>query len=322
LDQKPEATIREFSALPQGLQELRSWLEEENCRHVAMESTGVYWKPVYNVLEEGKLVILLVNARHIKNVPGRKTDIKDAQWIAQLLRTGLLRGSFIPPKPIRELRELTRYRKSLVEETAAQKNRIEKLLQTNAIKLSSVLSDVFGVSGRTILEHLIAHGQIDPSLLKDYLKGRARKKEEQITEATRGTLSEQQRRLLRMQLKHLEQIEQSIAEVDQEIEKCLRAFQEQIALLDSIPAVDVTAAAAILAEIGPDLACFPSVKHLSSWAGVCPGNNESAGKKTGPHPQRKSSFKAHSLPAGKNYHPDEKNPSVCLVLESKEQKGR
>lgn len=282
-EQKPETTIKTFSALPDGLIKLRTWLEEENCRHVAMESTGVYWHPVYNVLEDafnGTMIILVVNARHMKNVPGKKTDMKDAEWIAQLLRSGLLHGSFIPAKPIRELRDLTRYRKTMVEEVSSQKNRVEKFLQSCGFKLSTFLSDVFGVSGRAILEHLCKHGSITMFILEKLVKGRLRKKKEDIALATRGSMTLHQRDFLTMLLKHLYQLEVNIQEIDQKIEHKSLEFKSQLEQLDGIPGIDIVAATAVLAEIGIDMSRFKTSDHICSWAGLSPGNNESAGKKS------------------------------------------
>jgi transposase len=280
--QKPERTIRTFSSLPDGLKKLRSWLEEENCRHAAMESTGVYWQPVYNILEEafdGTMVLLVVNARHMRNVPGRKTDMKDAEWIAQLLRSGLLDGSFIPSRPVRELRNLTRYRKTVVEDVNSQKNRIEKFLQSAGFKLSTFCSDVFGVSGRAIMEHLAEHGSISPSQVESLLKGRLRVKREEIALATRGSLTELQRDFLGMLLRHLCQLEANILEIDRKIDIVALEFQQQLEQLDSVPGIDRVAAQTVLAEIGTDMERFKTAAHICSWAGLSPGNNESAGKK-------------------------------------------
>ena len=282
-DQKPEKTLKTFSSLPDGLKKLRVWLEEENCRYAAMESTGVYWQPVYNVLEEafdGTMVALVVNARHMRNVPGKKTDMKDAEWIAQLLRSGLLDASFIPSKPVRELRSLTRYRKTMVEEITAQKNRVEKFLQSSGFKLSTFCSDVFGVSGRAILEHLSEHGSISSLQVEALLKGRLKVKREEIALATRGGLTELQQDFLGMLLKHLYQLEANIPEIDQKINQVASKFQQQLEQLDGIPGIDKVAAQAVLAEIGTDMSKFKTAAHLCSWAGLCPGSNESAGKKS------------------------------------------
>lgn len=282
LTNKPESTLRTFSSLPHGLQQLREWLVEENCRHVAMESTGVYWQPVFETLEDAfdsSIVLMVVNAHHMRNVPGRKTDMKDAQWIAMLLRAGLLKSSFIPNKLTRELRDLTRYRKSLVQVANAQKNRIEKFLQSSGFKLSSFMSDIFGVSGQAIMAHLSCYGEISVELLDTYLKGTLRKKKDDVALAVAGKLSVHQRHFLATQLKHLHQMELSIQEIEADIHLVLVNFQKEIELLDSIPGLDITAAAAIIAEIGTDMSKFPTSEHLCSWAGLSPGDNESAGKK-------------------------------------------
>lgn len=284
-DLKPEVTIKTFSALPYGLDQLKQWLQQENCRHVAMESTGVYWEPVYNTLEDafdGTIVIIVCNAKHMKNVPGKKTDMKDAEWIAQLLRSGLLQGSFIPSKPIRELRDLTRYRKTMVEEINSQKNRIEKYLQSCGFKLSTFLSDVFGVSGRSILRHLCEHGSLSPETVLLHLKGVLRKKKDEVALATRGNLTSHQKSFLGMLLQHLYQLEANLQEITDKINIVSSQFTHQMEQLDGIPGIDKVAAAAVLAEIGIDMSHFKTSSHICSWAGLSPGNNESAGKKSPP----------------------------------------
>lgn len=278
----PSKEIRTFSTLLPDLETLKTWLEEEHCHHVAMESTGVYWQPVNTVLAEafdGDIVILVTNARHMKNVPGKKTDIKDSEWIATLLRAGLLKGSFIPPSDIRELRDLTRYRKSIIGEITSHKNRVEKYLQSCGFKLSSFLTDIFGVSGRTIINHLAKHGSIDPDTVQLYVKGRARIKTEDIKIAVNGKMNKHQREFLTMLLKHLEESESRIIAIDAKIEDALESFRTQLHQLDGIPGVDLVASAAIIAEIGTDMSNFKTSDHICSWAGLAPGNNESAGKK-------------------------------------------
>ena len=282
-DQKPERIIKTFSALPDGIKKLRFWLEEENCRFAAMESTGVYWQPVYSALENAfdeTMVIMVVNARHMRNVPGKKTDMKDAEWIAQLLRSGLLNASFIPSRSVRELRELTRYRKTMVEEVSSQKNRVEKFLQGVGFKLSTFCSDVFGVSGRAIMEHIAKHGSISPSQVESMVKGRLRIKKEEIALATNGTLTELQQDFLEILLKHLYQLESNIPEIEHKINQVAEKYQQQLDQLDGIPGIDMVAAQAVLAEIGTDMSKFKTAAHLCSWAGLSPGNNESAGKKS------------------------------------------
>jgi transposase len=285
VDYKPEITIRTFSTLLQGLDELKAWLVKENCLHVAMESTGVYWQPVYNVLEsafDGNMVLIIANARHMKNVPGKKTDMKDAEWIAGLLRAGLLAGSFVPAQPIRRLRDLTRYRKSIVEEVGDQKKRIEKHLQSCGFKLSSFLTDIFGVSGRAIIDHLSRYGQISALEVEGYVQKRARTKLNEIKQAVNGQMDQLQVEFLQLLLKRLDESCQHLQLVEQKIETELANYQYQLKQLDGIPGIDVTAGAAILAEIGIDMSRFKTAEHICSWAGLSPGNNESAGKKS-PH---------------------------------------
>jgi transposase len=270
--------IRTFGTTTRELLALREWLLSQGCTHVAMESTGVYWKPVYAVLEGGALEIVVANAQHVKKVPGRKTDVKDAEWIADLLSHGLLRSSFVPPKPIRELRDLTRYRRKVVESQAAERNRLQKLLETANIKLASVASDVFGVSGRLMLRALI-EGKATPPEMAGLARGLLRKKIPELELALEGRLEEHHRFLLRLQLDRLEAAEKDLAVLEQRIEDQLKPYAAQLALLQEIPGVDWTLAAVIIAELGVDMSEFGSVSQLASWAGVCPGNNESAGKR-------------------------------------------
>lgn len=279
---KPSAEIREFRTQLADLVELRAWLEEHRCSHIAMESTGIYWQPVYAVLEESltdDMHLLVVNARHMKNVPGKKTDMRDAEWIATLLRAGLLKGSYVPERDIRDLRQFTRYRKALVRDITSQKNRIEKLLQASGFRLSSFLSDIFGVSGLAIMEQLVRVGFITSHSLEICLKGRARRKSSDILTNLNGTLSEPQRHLLRRQLAHLQDLQDNLREVEADICTGFSQFEGPLDLLDSIPGIDQTAAFAILAEIGANVTAFPTAQHLCAWAGLAPGNHESAGKK-------------------------------------------
>lgn len=287
LNNKPQAKTRTFQTLLSGLEELKSWLEEENCRHVAMESTGVYWQPIYNVLEsafDGTIVLIVANARHMKNVPGKKTDMKDAEWIATLLRAGLLNGSFIPSQPIRRLRDLTRYRKSIVEEISAQKNRIEKHLQSCGFKLSTFLTDIFGVSGRAIIDQLARCGKISPQEVEQYVKRRAKAKLNEIKQAVNGQMDTLQREFLIILLQRLDESKEHLQLVEQKIDEELLKYQRQLEQLDGVPGISKTAAAAILAEIGIDMVRFKTAEHICSWAGLSPGNNESAGKKSPPGP--------------------------------------
>jgi transposase len=279
---KPASEIREFGTHLKDLIVLRKWLKEHECQHVAMESTGIYWQPVFAVLETSltdEMHLLVVNARHMKNVPGKKTDMRDAEWIATLLRAGLLKGSFVPERDIRDLRQYTRYRKALIRDITSQKNRIEKLLQSNGFRLSSFLSDIFGSSGLAIMYQLVQVGAISSQSLDQCLKGRARQKASQILSDLNGTLSAPQRKLLHMQLAHLADIQANLREVEEEIHDDFSQFEGPIELLDSIPGIDLTASYAILAEIGQDMSAFPTAQHICCWAGLAPGNHQSAGKK-------------------------------------------
>lgn len=269
--------MRRFGTTTRELLTLREWLLSQGCTHVAMESTGVYWKPIYAILE-GAFEIVVANAQHVKKVPGRKTDVKDAEWIADLLCHGLLRPSFVPPPPIRELRDLTRYRRKLVESQTAECNRLLKLLETANIKLASVASDVFGVSGRLMLRALV-EGKTTPQDMAELAKGVLRKKIPQLEPALEGKLEEHHRFLLRLQLHRLEAAEKDLAALEQRIQKKLEPYAAQFVLLQDIPGVDETLAAVIIAELGVDMSVFQSVSQAASWAGVCPGNNESAGKR-------------------------------------------
>jgi transposase len=269
--------IRRFGTMTRDLLELMDWLHGLQVSHVAMESTGVYWKPVWNILE-GQFEILLVNAQHIKAVPGRKTDTKDCQWIADLLQHGLLRGSFVPPPPIRELRDLTRLRTSLRQDHTAVANRMQKILEDANLKLASVASDWLGVSGRAMLAQLLA-GEEDVTKLADLARGRLREKIPALQLALQGRLTDHHRWLLRLQREQLEFLESQIAQLDAQIQAHVTEYQDAITLCTTIPGIEEVAAANLVAEIGVNMEQFPSAQHLASWAGLCPGNHESAGKR-------------------------------------------
>jgi transposase len=317
IDGQRRKEIRTFPTTTQGILLLLDWLQVSGCSHVAMESTGVYWKPIYNLLE-GHFELLVVNAQHIKAVPGRKTDVRDAEWIADLLQHGLLKGSYIPLAPQRELRELTRYRVSLVQERAQVVNRLQKTLEDTNIKLGDVASDIMGRSARAMLEALLA-GQTDPAVLAELARGRMKAKRAQLEEALVGTVKPHHRFMLSEQLILIDTLDEAIERVSQEIEHRLEpspdpstgsqttarpdmpdqqmqddaeqtsheqghevqelSWKEAVNLLDSIPGINQRAAEAILAEIGLDMSRFPTAGHLASWAGMCPGSNESAGKR-------------------------------------------
>lgn len=268
--------LRRFTTMTGDVLALGDWLAEHGVTHLAMESTGVYWKPIWNLLE-GRVEMLLVNAQHIKAVPGRKTDLKDCEWIAELLQHGLLRGSFVPPGPIQELRDLNRNRAILVQQRATVSNRIEKVLEDANIKLSSVASHVLGQSGRAMLQAM-ADGTVDPEKLAAMARARLRKKIPELRLALRGRFEERHRFQLKELLEQLHFLDARIAEFGQQIEQRSQPFEEEICRLMSIPGVDRISASSLLAEIGDEMKQFPSAGHLASWAGLCPGNNESAGK--------------------------------------------
>ncbi|AJY75548.1 IS110 family transposase [Paenibacillus beijingensis] len=270
--------IRTFGTMTDDLILLVDWLKTKKCTHAAMESTGPYWKPIYNLLELEEIEALVVNAQHIKNVPGRKTDVKDAEWIAGLLRHGLLKGSFIPNREQRELRELIRYRRSLIEERAREVSRIQKVLEGANIKLSSVASSVLGKSGRAMIEAMIA-GETNPEALSDLAKRKLRSKKADLKRALNGLMGPHQKLMLGAQLRHVDYLDEEIRRLDEEIKKRMLPFEEDLELLDTIPGVARRTAETILAEIGSNMDQYPSAAHLCSWAGLCPGQNESAGKR-------------------------------------------
>jgi transposase len=273
----PVKEVRSFGTMTADLLELGDWLAAAGCTHVAMESTGVYWKPLYNVLED-QFELLLVNPKHFRAVPGRKTDVRDAEWLADLLRHGLLRGSYVPARPERELRELTRYRTTLVQQRSEGINRVHKTLEGANIKLSSVASDLMGQSGRRMLAALAA-GTTDAGTLADLAKDKLRKKLPALERALAGRMGDHQRFLLQQQLAHIAFLEQAIEQVGAEIEERLRPVEAELARLETIPGIGRRVAELVVAEIGTDMSRFGSAGHLASWAGMCPGQNESAGKR-------------------------------------------
>jgi transposase len=274
--------VRKYKTFYQMLREMVAWLVEQGVTHVAMEATGVYWKPVFHALCEAEQIeVMLVNARHAKNVPGRKTDVKDSEWLAQLLECGLLRGSFIPPKDIAAIRELTRYRKKLIEERTRELQRLSKVLEDGGIKIDSVASSITTLSARDMIQALIA-GERDPRVLAELARGVMRNKIPDLTMACAGRFADHHALLARMHTDHIDHLTTMIEVLDHRIEEVVDPFAEPLRLLRSIPGIGERAAQVIISEIGVDMSRFPTAAHLASWAGLCPGNNESAGKhKTG-----------------------------------------
>jgi transposase len=268
---------RTFGTMTADLLALADWLAVHGVTAVALESTGVYWKPVFNLLEEGRTIIL-VNPQHIKALPGRKTDVKDSEWLADLLRHGLVQPSFIPPAPVRDLRELTRYRKTLVQERAQEVNRLHKVLEGANIKLAVVATDILGASGRAMLT-AVTDGEQDAEALAELARGRLRAKLPELRQALLGRVKPHQRILIGRILAHIAFLEESLAALQTEMEGYLTPFAAAITLLQTLPGVSAVAAGALVAEIGDDMTRFPSAKHLASWAGVCPGNKQSGGKR-------------------------------------------
>jgi transposase len=271
---------RTYTTMTDDLQAMGRWLAGLGVSVVAMESTGPYWWPVYNVLEDEEFNFELVvcNAQHVKAVPGRKTDVKDSEWLCDLLRHGLIKSSFIPNRAQRELRELVRYRKKMVRERASEVNRVQKVLESANIKLAAVATDVMGVSGRQMIEAMIG-GQSDPAVLASMAKGQLQRKHAALVRAMSGKLGEHQRFVLNEQLGHIDELDARISRLSAEIEERMRPFAKALMLLQSIPGIGLATAQMVLAEIGDDMSRFPSAAHLASWAGLCPGNNESAGKR-------------------------------------------
>jgi transposase len=270
-------TVRTFATTTADLDELGDWLAEAGCTHVAMESTGVYWKPIYNRLE-GRFTLIVVNAQRIKAMPGKKTDVKDCEWIADLLQLGLLAPSFIPSRAQREWRDLTRTRTTLTDERSRTVLRLQKVLEDANLKLSGVATDIMGVSGRAILNALLA-GTTDPGLLADLAKGKLRSKRAQLQRALAGQMNEHHRLMVSAHLTHIDFLDEQIGQFSQEIAERLAPFEEELQRLETIPGVKRRIAEVIAAEIGFEMNVFPSAGHLASWAGICPGNHESAGKR-------------------------------------------
>lgn len=273
-----KSELRKYDTVTRSIKELAVWLVEQECEMVAMESTGAYWKPIYNILELAGLELMVVNAQHMKNVPGRKTDAKDAEWIADLLQHGLLKGSRIPSKFQRELQEIVRYRKNMVEERARELNRLEKTLQGANIKLSSYISNINGKSGRSIIEKMI-ESEVTSENIDGLLHHSLLVKREELLLATDGALSNTQKILTKAMLNHIDDMTKRIDELDKVIDDEMDMFNDDLKKVQEIPGIGRRSAEVILAELGNDMSPFPSASHLASWAGLCPGNNESAGKR-------------------------------------------
>lgn len=273
-----EREVRTFGTMTADLLALSDWLAALDVRQIAMESTGVFWRPIFNLLEDEQRSIILVNPLHMRAVPGRKTDVKDSEWLADLLRHGLVQPSFIPPAPIRELRELTRHRKALVYQRTQEVNRLEKLLEGANIKLAAVATSLLGKSARDMLQALL-DGEEDPAALAELARGRMRAKTPQLRQALQGNVHPFQKVILRQILAHIEFLEASMAQLEAEIDQRLRPYEQAMQLLQTIPGVKGIAAATLVAEVGVDMSRFPSSGHLASWAGVCPGNKQSGGKR-------------------------------------------
>jgi len=274
---------KEFDAYTSSLTKLREWCKSEGVTHIAMESTGIYWKPVFNILEED-FEIILVNARHVKNVPGHKTDKKDSCWISKLLVGGLLKGSFIPPRDIRELRDLVRYKKKIINQAASEKNRLIKILEDCNIKLSSVLSDVSdGASATKIINDIIS-GETDIDKMIKHVHGKVKASREEIRKALEGRITPHHRFMLKIIKERISETEKIILKIEKQIDKAVKQYQVEIDLLQTVPGVGKDSAISIISEMGVNMEQFPNEQHLSSWAGMSPGSNESAGKKKVPEP--------------------------------------
>jgi len=270
--------VRSFKTTTKELMALSAWLSVEGCTHLVMEATGVYWKPVWHILADGEFELVLANAAHVKNVPGRKTDVNDATWLAELMAHGLVRASFVPDEPTQEMRNLLRTRKQFMRERSSHVQRIQKTLEDANIKLDSVISDVMGLSGRRMIEALIA-GETDPAALAALAHRRIKATPAELEAALRGRVTDHHRFMLGLLLQHIDAIDAAITQIDQEVDGKIEPFRTAIEILSTIPGIHQLSAAVIVAEIGIDMARFPTEAHLISWSGLCPKNDESAGKR-------------------------------------------
>ena len=292
LDKSPKFEIRTFSTMTSDLEELSSWLKKYKVTAIGMESTGVYWKPIFNIME-GEFTIVLANAQHLKSIPRKKTDIMDCMRIARLLRYGLLPNSFIPPREIRELRDLNRTRRKLVGMMTSEKNRLTKVLESANIKLSSVVSKISGVSSLAMIRSLLEKDKLSKEEIAQLAKGSLKKKVDQLDKALNGKITDHHRFLLKMHMENIDHLAKQIEKIDEEIKRKMIPFQTEAKLIQTIPGISEVSASAIISEIGVNMSQFPDEGHISSWAGLCPGNNESAGKKRSGKTQKgNSSLKA------------------------------
>jgi transposase len=289
LDKSPKFEIRTFSTMTSDLEELASWLKKYRVTAIGMESTGVYWKPIFNIME-GEFTIVLANAQHLKSIPRKKTDLMDCKRIAKLLRYGLLPNSFIPPREIRELRDLNRTRRKLVGMMTSEKNRLTKVLESANIKLSSVVSKISGVSSLAMIRSILEKDKLSKEEISQLAKGSLKKKVDLLEKALDGKITDHHRFLIKMHLENLDHLSKQIEKIDEEIRRKMIPFQTEAKLIQTIPGMSEVSASATLAEIGTDMSQFPDEAHLSSWAGVCPGNNGSAGKKKSGKTQKGNSF--------------------------------
>lgn len=289
----PRRETRQYDTFPRRLKELGRWLQERGVELAVLESTGIYWKSVYAALEEFGIQTYLVNARHVNQVPGRKTDVADSEWLAELARCGLLKASFVPPRDLRELRLLTRYRRKMSGYLAGEKNRLQKVLEDAGMRLGCVVSDIDGVSAQRMIKALAA-GEKDPAKMAALAAGSLRRKQEDLVLALEGDLSDRHRFLLQRITNHIRWLEEQLQELDVQIVAAMAPYQEEWRLMQTIPGIDHLSAAMLLAEFGPDMGRFGSKERLSSWAGMCPGNHESAGKKSASAPRRATNISGNS----------------------------
>jgi transposase len=278
VDGQVTTTVKTFKTTTRELMALSGWLSDEGATHIAMEATGVYWKPVWNILADGEFQLVLANAAHVKNVPGRKTDVNDAVWLADLMAHGLIKASFVPDQPTQQMRDLLRTRKQFVRERASHQQRIQKTLEEANVKLDSVISDVLGLSGRRMIEALIA-GQTEPQALAALADGRIRATAAELEAALRGRVTAHYRFLLRLHLDHLDAVDAAIARIDKEVDSQVEPFRAAVEMLSAIPGLSSLSAEVVVAEIGIDMSRFKTAGHLVSWAGLCPQNDQSAGKR-------------------------------------------